>query len=151
GYQGGELNELGGYYVVRQSDAHAWTEIWLEGRGWARVDPTAAIAPERIELGAAASVSRRSALRRLGWIRSMSFAWDALNTRWYDFVIGYGQTTQRLFLEKLGFVSPTLARLLAATAAALVLILAAFTFASAPKRRRTLDPPAREFRRFVRR
>ena len=52
GYQGGELNPMGGHLIVRQSDAHAWTEVWLDGLGWHRVDPTAAVAPERIEIGA---------------------------------------------------------------------------------------------------
>jgi transglutaminase-like putative cysteine protease len=49
GYQGGELNPVDGYYTVRQSDAHAWAEIWTSAAGWQRVDPTAAVAPERIE------------------------------------------------------------------------------------------------------
>ena len=56
GYQGGEFNPLGGYLLVRQSDAHAWSEIWVAGRGWLRVDPTAAVAPDRIERGIPASV-----------------------------------------------------------------------------------------------
>ena len=56
GYQGGEWNSAGGYLVVRQADAHAWTEVWLEDRGWTRVDPTAAVAPERIELGMGAKL-----------------------------------------------------------------------------------------------
>jgi len=51
GYQGGELNEIGNYLIVRQSDAHAWTEVWLDDRGWLRVDPTAAVSPDRIEKG----------------------------------------------------------------------------------------------------
>src|SRR5262247_1064620 len=51
GYQGGEFNPYGGYLLVRQSDAHAWSEVWIDGRGWQRVDPTAAVAPERIERG----------------------------------------------------------------------------------------------------
>ncbi|MCB1753809.1 MAG: transglutaminase domain-containing protein, partial [Gammaproteobacteria bacterium] len=49
GYQGGQVNPLGNYLIVRQSDAHAWSEVWLQGRGWQRVDPTVAVAPERIE------------------------------------------------------------------------------------------------------
>ena len=53
GYQGGTLNPYGDYWILRQSDAHAWTEIWIEGRGWVRIDPTAAIAPERVEHGLA--------------------------------------------------------------------------------------------------
>src|SRR3546814_16083177 len=51
GYQGGEVNPVGNYLIVRQSDAHAWVEVWLEGRGWVRVAPTAAVAPQRIESG----------------------------------------------------------------------------------------------------
>ena len=52
GYQGGEVNPMGGHLIVRQSDAHAWTEIWLDELGWYRIDPTAAVAPERIDVGA---------------------------------------------------------------------------------------------------
>ena len=48
GYQGGERNDVDGFWVVRQRDAHAWAEVWLAGRGWVRVDPTAAVAPGRI-------------------------------------------------------------------------------------------------------
>ena len=44
GYQGGELNSVGNYMIVRQADAHAWAEVWLTGEGWTRVDPTAAVA-----------------------------------------------------------------------------------------------------------
>ena len=62
GYQGGEYNDLGGYYIVRQSDAHAWAEVWLEGRGWVRVDPTAAVAPERVERGLYAAIDNPNAL-----------------------------------------------------------------------------------------
>ena len=51
GYQGGELNALGAYYIIRQSDAHAWTEVWLADEGWVRVDPVSAVAPERVALG----------------------------------------------------------------------------------------------------
>src|SRR3546814_5401401 len=55
GYQGGERNAVGGYYVVSQSDAHAWSEVWYDGR-WHRVDPTAAVAPDRIERGLDAAI-----------------------------------------------------------------------------------------------
>ena len=57
GYQGGEINPLGGYLVVRQSDAHAWSEVWIDGAGWVRVDPTAAVAPDRIERGLLGAVA----------------------------------------------------------------------------------------------
>ncbi|RTK99023.1 MAG: transglutaminase domain-containing protein, partial [Neisseriaceae bacterium] len=49
GYMGGELNPVGGYLIVRQSDAHAWAEVWLGNAGWQRVDPTAAVAPARVQ------------------------------------------------------------------------------------------------------
>jgi transglutaminase-like putative cysteine protease len=105
GYQGGELNTIGGYYVVRQSDAHAWTEVWLEDDGWVRVDGVAAVAPERVALGF--SSQRRSgfvgAALRTGWLRQIEFLWDAANTRWQAWVIGYGPEVQRALLERLGF------------------------------------------------
>src|SRR5690606_2255296 len=56
GYQGGEYNPLGDYLIVRQSDAHAWSEVWIDAKGWVRVDPTAAVAPERIESGIDAAI-----------------------------------------------------------------------------------------------
>ena len=155
GYHGGELNEFGHYYVVRQSDAHAWTEVWLEDRGWIRVDPTATIAPERIERGAASSLARfgGSAIGRVGWIRAIRHLWDTFDARWYELVIGYGETTQRMLLERLGFVSPSAARLLGATALGVALIFALFTLghALASRSRPARDPAARAFDRFVRR
>jgi transglutaminase-like putative cysteine protease len=93
GYQGGEINPMGGHMIVRQSDAHAWTEVWLERYGWYRVDPTAAVAPERIEFGA-----RGAALDGIGatWgfsapselLQSLTMTWDALNAKWNEWVLG---------------------------------------------------------------
>ena len=154
GYHGGELNEFGRYYVVRQSDAHAWTEVWLEGRGWLRVDPTAAIAPERIERGAGAGRPRGGAARgRPGGGRPIRPMRDTFDTRWYELVIGYGQTTQQMLLERLGLVSPSAARLLGAAALSVTLILASLTLGHAllARRRPRRDPAARAFDRFVRR
>jgi transglutaminase-like putative cysteine protease len=64
GYQGGELNPLDGYVTVRQSDAHAWAEVWLPGRGWVRIDPTAAVAPERVRRGLAGAIPPRALRHR---------------------------------------------------------------------------------------
>ena len=64
GYQGGEYNPMGGYLLIRQSDAHAWSEVWLEGRGWVRVDPTAAVAPERVERGLDAAMTEAASPAR---------------------------------------------------------------------------------------
>ncbi len=111
GYQGGEMNPLGGYLIVRQSDAHAWTEIWLPNRGWHRVDPTAAVAPERIEAGIAGAI--RSGIGAswglaspIAWLHSMGLTWDALNAKWNDWILGYGPDQQESFLEWLGMEEP---------------------------------------------
>jgi hypothetical protein len=107
GYQGGEFNPIDEYLIVRQSDAHAWAEVWLEGTGWTRVDPTAAVSPDRIELGvhAAVGASRRLPLmarRDFPMFHRMALAWDALNNRWNEWVIGYGAVSQRDLLTALG-------------------------------------------------
>jgi hypothetical protein len=112
GYQGGEVNPLGGHLIVRQSDAHAWTEIWLDNLGWWRVDPTAAVAPERVDIGAG-----EAALEGIGetwgfsapsrWVYQVSMAWDALNAKWNEWILGYGPDTQNAFMEWLGMHEPT--------------------------------------------
>jgi hypothetical protein len=110
GYQGGERNELGDYLIVRQSDAHAWAEVWLEGRGWARVDPTAAVAPARVQDGLYAAVADPDQLpflvRRGGdseWLRQLALSWDSLNNSWNEWVLAYGPDRQKEFLSGLGF------------------------------------------------
>ena len=87
GYQGGEFNAMGGYLIVRQSDAHAWSEIWIDGRGWVRIDPTAAVAPERIERGIDAALAEDEPvpgrlLNRFDALVAIRQTWDALNTFW---------------------------------------------------------------------
>jgi transglutaminase-like putative cysteine protease len=73
GYQGAEANPGDDYWIVRQADAHAWAEVWLPGRGWVRVDPTAAVAPERIERGSAGIQSRRAGLGAPGLLGEPEF------------------------------------------------------------------------------
>jgi transglutaminase-like putative cysteine protease len=92
GYLGGELNPMGRYWIVRQRDAHAWAEIWLPGSGWLRVDPTAAVAPERVERGLAAalpSAERPRAAWDLAALRPLRQAWDLVNSSWNKWVLGY--------------------------------------------------------------
>jgi transglutaminase-like putative cysteine protease len=133
GYQGGELNPIGNYLIVRQRDAHAWSEVWLDGHGWTRVDPTAAVAPERIDL----SIDNRlqaigdavrfelpqAALLAALW-RETHFAWDALNNKWNQWVLSYGVERQANLLGwlSLGGLSwqNTAILLLAVVGAALV-------------------------------
>ena len=66
GYLGGEWNPVGGYLIVRQSEAHAWTEVWLDGQGWTRIDPTAVVAPERLQRGVYRPVGELPAADRHG-------------------------------------------------------------------------------------
>lgn len=106
GYQGGEYNPMSGYLIVRQSDAHAWSEVWLDGRGWVRVDPTAAVAPERIERGFDAALGEGESatlLRKSAWLTQLRLAWDAANTFWNNQVVGFGEAQQRWLFARLGF------------------------------------------------
>lgn len=107
GYQGGELNPLDNYWVIRQSDAHAWSEVWLPDRGWVRVDPTAAVAPSRIELGIVDALPASDALPaliqvRADWARGLRHRWEALNNAWNQHVLGYDLLQQRRLLRQLG-------------------------------------------------
>lgn len=107
GYQGGEFNPMNGYLNIRQSDAHAWSEVWLDGRGWVRVDPTAAIAPERIERGIDAAISDEESVPGRIFLRStvltrLRNVWDAMNTFWNDNIVDFGQEQQRSLFETIG-------------------------------------------------
>jgi len=97
GYQGGEINPNGGYLIVRQSDAHAWAEALIGGQ-WRRYDPTAAVAPSRIELGMAAALPADERLplfaRSDGWLKQVQLAWDALNYEWRRRVVGFDAAQQ---------------------------------------------------------
>ena len=117
GYHGGELNPLGGHLIVRQSDAHAWTEVWIAGLGWHRVDPTAAVAPERIEMSATDAAFDGvgeswgfAAPSRL--LHQMTLTWDALNAKWNEWVLGYGPGTQNSFMKWLGMNEPSWRKML---------------------------------------
>lgn len=109
GYQGGVQNEFGDYVVVAQSDAHAWSEVWLPGRGWVRIDPTAAVSPDRIEQGLAGALDGDeglpSFLRRGGdtlFNLNLRARWDWLNNQWNRWVLAYGPELQQEFLRRFG-------------------------------------------------
>jgi hypothetical protein len=113
GYQGGERNALDGFWTVRQSDAHAWAEVWLAGQGWVRVDPTSAVAPGRTgsflrlqsPRGAIASALLGNVSPEIAL--SLRAAWDAVNNRWNQWVLNYTQSTQLNLLKDIGFEAPT--------------------------------------------
>ncbi|HIG40503.1 MAG: DUF3488 and transglutaminase-like domain-containing protein [bacterium] len=111
GYQGGEYNPRGNYVSVRQFDAHAWAEVWLEDGGWVRIDPTAAVAPERIERGLEAAVELEDTFledtplsifkyRQLLWLTDLRLRLDAVGHYWDTWVVGYTPETQMGVLEK---------------------------------------------------
>lgn len=120
GYQGGEYNDIGDYLEVKQKDAHAWCEVWIEGKGWQRADPTAWVSPERIEYGLDVSQELaglggmneddrseaiRKALEKNFIERALSFLkkhWDNIKYKWDTWIISYDIFRQRNFLSLLG-------------------------------------------------
>jgi transglutaminase-like putative cysteine protease len=156
GYQGGEINPLDGYMTVRQSDAHAWAEYHTPQRGWVRIDPTAAVAPARIEsgsqaalpaglLGGLVTVDAESRWAR-GWL-AMRANWDAINNRWNQWVLDYSASRQRNLLEKLGFGSPDWRKLAMLLMGAMALGVAAVSWILLRRRERQ-DPVAQVYQRF---
>ncbi len=106
GYQGGEFNQLGNYLIVRQSDAHAWAEIWLEKQGWVRVDPTAAVTPARVESGIAQALPENEPLPDLARMeltapKRLNLAWDSVNNSYNQWILGYNQKRQTELLSSL--------------------------------------------------
>jgi len=145
GYQGGELNPLDGYLTVRQSDAHAWAEIWLPRRGWVRVDPTAMAAPERLRRSASEVLPPTPfglpGLGRLiqpspdSLLAKIHYAIGAANNGWNQWVLNYNPARQHDLVERL---QNTLLRwqTLAVAAAVVLLLLGARKLS----RRRRVDP-----------
>ena len=139
GYQGGERNPVDGYLIVRQSDAHAWAEVWLEGRGWLRIDPTAAVAPNRIEAGLASAVPVGEPLpfivrADLSWLRQIRFRWEAVTNTWNQWVLGYDPQRQREVLSRLGLREPDWKAMTAIMAALCGLLLLGLTVWALHKR-----------------
>ena len=122
GYQGGEYNDNGDYFIIRQSDAHAWAEVWIEGQGWIRYDPTAAVAPERIDYGMDALIRLNEDgytdgssvdldfYLKLSWaeqkLEQISMMTDAFTHTWNRWIMAYGPQQQQEFLRSLGVRAP---------------------------------------------
>ncbi len=114
GYLGGRVNPIDHYLIVRQRDAHAWTEIWLQNKGWVRIDPTGAIAPTRIEQGIDTALPAEfnplgfeinfgdDSIAVKTW-QHLHHTWEAINNRWHQWVLGYGPAQQKKLLNHLGF------------------------------------------------
>ncbi len=142
GYQGGYFNDDADYLLVRQSDAHAWAEVWIRGRGWVRVDPTAAVRPERVSLGAASAAGSSAAWYQRGWWRGLRNRWDVVNHWWDKGVIGFDTLRQRGMLTSFGVRRVDTATLLTALAISLVVAMALAALLLWLPRRRHDDPLA---------
>lgn len=102
GYQGGWYNESGEYLLVRQSDAHAWSEVWMEGRGWVRVDPTSAVAPDRIDRGSLAAIGQRRSATDYSWVRAIRNRLDGIHHFWNQWVLQFNEARQKSLLQPFG-------------------------------------------------
>ena len=145
GYQGGTFNRFADYWILRQSDAHAWDEVWIEGRGWVRVDPTAAIAPARVEgsltdVGSFEGVLGSRWQRRTPWFADARLRLDALGQLWRERILLYDQDSQHDLLEFLKVPQPDGQKLVMVLAIALSVALAWLTW----QVRRELDPAPKE-------
>lgn len=113
GYLGTDLQPVDGYYIVRQSHAHAWVEYWEDGHGWTRLDPTSAVAPNRVETGQALSPPPTAVAQMMGgwytdWLLSSRQWFEALDNRWNQWILGYGTLQQNDLLQHLGWEGDTL-------------------------------------------
>ena len=145
GYQGGERNPVDGYWTVRQSDAHAWTEVWIADQGWVRVDPTGAVAPGRVGQFQRLRAPQGAFANAMGTVINPNMAqqlravWEAMNNGWNQWVLNYTQGRQLDLLRSLGFESPSwqdLLRLLAGLVGLAATAGAAWTLWE----RRRMDP-----------
>jgi len=154
GYQGGDWNPVGDYLIVRQSHAHAWSEVWLDGHGWTRVDPTAAVAPERVERGLEAALrgELETGLRLADSVAlwQARMIWDNVNARWNDWVVKFDAARQERMLEAIGFEETDwrqLAWLLGAGLAAGLILLSAWL--AWEYRAPSVEAAVRSYRRYT--
>jgi transglutaminase-like putative cysteine protease len=145
GYQGGTLNPYGDYWILRQSDAHAWTEVFIAGHGWTRVDPTAAIAPERVERGLAEVVNAEDPLdsrwqRRTAWFAGARLRLDLVREIWRERILDFDQDSQRKLLEMLNIPEPDGQKLVLLLAFGMALVLGWLTW----QVRRELAPQSKD-------
>ena len=145
GYQGGTLNPYGDYWIVRQSDAHAWAEVWIAGQGWSRIDPTAAIAPERVERGLTDVTSAEESLtspwmQRTRWFSGLRLRFDAVKEIWRERILDFDQDSQRKLLEFLKIPEPDGQKLVMVLAVGIALVFVWLTW----QVRRELSSPARD-------
>jgi len=157
GYQGGEKNPLSDYWIVRDSNAHAWTEIWFEGEGWVRIDPTAAIAPHRIEEQLLQEYTQRTALfdsydivdlDQVDYVKQFQYWLDEMNNNWNDWVLDYNNQRQRQLFANWGMERISNHQLIIG----MIILVTLFVLASSLKwfhRRSKVDPLSQAFSTYV--
>ena len=162
GYHGGEFNQIGQYVIVRQSDAHAWCEVWLRDRGWLRVDPTDMIAPDRLGSGfdsyleahpADPAAAARVSPTVLGWrevMREARLAWDSINYEWELRVLNFDQASQGVFLSIIGLRDVKWSLILGGAALGILLLLALLALLLRRPGRIRHDKIGRWYARFCR-
>ncbi len=164
GYQGGEVNPLQNYLLVHQYDAHAWAEVWFAGRGWVRVDPTAAVAPQRIESSLRDAVSEQESqlignqtgsllslarYRHNPFLNALRLRWDSINYNWYRWVLNYdSQRQSRLLSDLLGGLSYWRLAILIIGAGGIMLAIIAFSVLWRGGRA-PVSPVTRQYLRFT--
>ncbi len=154
GYQGGELNPNGNYLIVRQSDAHAWTEVWLQGQGWVRVDPTAAVSPERIEQGISEALRDNSELPLLArgdypLLKKAFLNFDSINNSWNQWVLGYDDKKQLEFLNQLTGKKLGLSDLVFWMTGAIVLVMVATSYFLFRQVKAKLNPAQQLYQQYL--
>lgn len=136
GYQGAERNPVDGTLVVRNSFAHAWAEYWQPGQGWVRADPTAAVAPERIDRSRPLTPAPGFVATAFGGVApdallQLRALWESANNAWNQWILNYSSGTQFDLLKRLGYASPSwedLAMMLIVVASALSLAVAGWAW-----------------------
>jgi hypothetical protein len=155
GYQGGEFNAIGNFLEIRQANAHAWAEVWIENQGWVRVDPTAAVAPERIEqrlnfdqleLGSEISFDPDNIKLRDKWLGQISQLWNNADYQWQRWVVNYDSNNQSDFLSAFGIHDiRSMIKWLMILVALITLLLSAFLLY---QKQKAIDPVFRLYERF---
>ncbi len=145
GYHGGTFNRYADYWILRQSDAHAWDEIWIDGRGWVRIDPTAAIAPERVKGGLNEALEADVPLtarwhRSTPWLADLRLRLDALQLMWRERILDFDQHSQNQLLQLLRIPEPDGQKLVMVLAIGLALALCWLTW----QVHRDLRPPVKD-------
>ena len=140
GYQGGYFNSVGNYLVVRQSDAHAWAEVWLDGRGWVRVDPTSAVSPQRVELGARAAAGASAPWYQANWVAGLRNQFDLVNRLWNDAIVQFNALRQQSLLTPFGIDKAEYGELVAILIGSSTLLLGLFAWWTLRPARSSGDP-----------